>query len=54
MFRCLHIILRVSAIMYDKGTELIKWKHLYRRLLQKIKRIRHLTRRKICQFVYNS
>jgi hypothetical protein len=40
--------------MYGKGTKLIKWKHLYRRLLQKISRLKYLKRCKMCQVVCNS
>jgi len=38
IFRCIYIILRESLIMFTKATKLIKWKHIYRRLLQKISR----------------
>jgi len=54
MFRFLYIILRESLIMYANVTKLIKWKLLYRCLLQKINRLKPLNLRKMCQVICNS
>ena len=39
MFGCLYIILRESGIICAEVTKLIKWKHLYKWLLEIINRL---------------
>jgi hypothetical protein len=41
-------------MMYAKVTELIKWKILYKWLLQRINGLQALPHRKICQVAYSS
>jgi len=51
MFHRLQITIREFLIVYVKVIILLKWKNLYKRLLQKINRLNHLKLRNVSQVV---